>query len=299
MWFRNLFLYRIEFWPQQSPEQLADALETQRINDCGRLEPLSTGWTSPLGRQHEVLTHAANGCILLRYAKQEKVIPAAVVREAVAQRGEELANKRGQPTVGKERVRLRDEVIMELLPQAFVKPSHTDLYLDPKSGWLVIDTASAKSADEIVALLRKSVDGLKLSVLDVSNRVKTLMTDWLAKASLPNTLSFGDECDLRDERDAGSVVRCRKQDLTSDEIQPHIEAGKKVIRLGLYWQERLSFVFSEDFVILKLKPQDLLITQMQDIQGEDALATLDGEFALLNLEVASLLKDLQEIFELP
>ena len=82
---------------------------------------------------------------------------------------------------------------------------------------------------------------------------RVLMTDWLMGGKLPDGLALGDECELRDPAEAGAVVRCRRQDLESDEVREHLKSGKQVFQLGLVFDDRMSFVLGEDFVVRKLQ----------------------------------------------
>ncbi|MGV8287284.1 recombination-associated protein RdgC, partial [Pseudomonas aeruginosa] len=58
-----------------------------------------------------------------------------------------------------------------------------------------------------------------------------------------------DECELRDTHEDGGVVRCKRQDLTSEEIQLHLTAGKLVTQLSLAWSDKLSFVLDDKLAV--------------------------------------------------
>ncbi|MEM9300640.1 MAG: recombination-associated protein RdgC [Pseudomonadota bacterium] len=296
--FRNLRVYRLNQWPAPDDATLAEQLEAQALKPCGRLEPASIGWTSPYGRDDERLAHTANGCHLLRFGVNERVLPTAVLKEAVAERASAFRERTGSKPNRRQQVTLRDEVMMELLPQAFIKPAHTDCYLDPKGEWLVVDAASAKRADEIATLLRQSIDGTRLTVIDAANRIQTHLTHWLSQGQCPDELAFSDECDLRDDEDARSTVKCRHQDLETQEVRQHIDAGKRVVKLGLCWNERLSFSVSEDFALTRVRPEDILSEQFEDLPADDDLQRMDAEFVFMTLEYRALLNSLETALEL-
>ena len=298
MWFKNLQLFRLDHWPAPGDAALADALTAHALKPCGKLEPASQGWVSPYGRGDERLAHTANGCHLLRYGLQERVLPGAVVRDKVTERMEAFRERTGNRPTRRQQVSLRDEVMVELLPQAFVKPAHTDCYIDPKGGWLVVDAGSAKRAEDVATLLRQSVDGTRLQALDVSNKVKTMLTLWLDAGRCGDEFDFGDECDLRDDRDEGATVRCRKQDLETAEVRQHLAAGKQVIKLGLVWAERLRFALGEDFSLARLRPEEIMIEQMEALPDDDDLAAMDAEFVMMTLEFRALLEALIKALEL-
>ena len=125
-----------------------------------------------------------------------------------------------------------------------------------------------------------------------------LMTDWLARGKLPAGLALGDECELRDSADGGAAVRCRRQDLESDEIGEHLKSGKQVFQLGLVFEDRLGFSLDEDLVVRKLRFLDLVQDELGDVATDSAVAELDARFALMTLELGRLFEKMQEWFGL-
>lgn len=296
--FRNLRVFRIVDWPAPDDAALAEQLEAHALKPCGRLEASSVGWASPYGRADERLAHTANGCHLLRLGINERVLPAAVIKEAVADRIAAFRERTGNRPNRRQQVTLRDEVMMELLPQAFVKPAQTDAYIDPAAGWLVVDSASAKRAEEVASLLRQSVDGVRLSVIDATNRIQTHLTHWLSTGQCPEEFAFGDECDLRDDDDARSTVKCRHQDLETQEVRQHVDAGKRVVKLGLVWNERIALSVSEEFALSRVRPEEILSEQFEDLPSEDEIQRMDAEFVFMALEFRALLGALSKVLEL-
>ena len=125
------------------------------------------------------------------------------------------------------------------------------------------------------------------------------MTEWLIHGKLPQGLALGDECELRDPAEAGAVVRCRRQDLESDEVREHLKSGKQVFQLGLVFDDRVSFSLGEDLVVRKLRFLDDVLDQLDDDTVDSARAELDARFALMSLELRRLIDKLHEWFGLP
>jgi recombination associated protein RdgC len=227
------------------------------------------------------------------------LLPNSVVSDELNARLRKMSEKAGKPVGSRERKRLKDEVLTDLLPRAFTRLSKRNAYLDTENGWLVIDTASRKVAEAVVSLIREALGSFPAAPLVPDESPRVLMTDWLARGRLPAKLALGDECELRDSGDGGAAVRCRRQDLESDEIREHLKSGKQVFQLGLVFDERLSFSLDEDLVVRKLRFLDQVQNELGDPEAESAVAELDARFALMSLELRRLFDNLQEWFGLP
>jgi len=296
MWFRNLRLYRLTKPFQMSAEQLNGALESQAFHDCPRLQPFSFGWVSPLGRQGQQLVHAANGRMLICARREEKILPAGVIRDMVQDKVAQLEEERQRKVSRREKNMIRDELLQELMPRALCRSTHTFAYIAPQEGWIITDVSSQTRAEELLALLRKSMGSLAVVPLAVNQSPAAIMTRWLIERRLPQEFDLGGECVLRDIDDVSGIVRCRNQDLLSPEIGTHIEAGKQVIRLSLVWKGGLSFVLDEDMSIKRLRFADLIEEQLADIGDDDEAARFDNDFAIMTLELARLIPLLLEQF---
>jgi len=117
---------------------------------------------------------------------------------------------------------------------------------------------------------------------------RSVLTGWIAGDPLPEGLSLGDECELKDAADKGAVVKVQRMELQSDEIARHLEAGKQVTRLALTLDDHVSFVLGEDLVARKFKLLDGAVDQLESTERDDIRAELDARFALMAGEVKRL-----------
>ncbi len=298
MWFRNLTLFRFSERTAVSLKSLGKKLEAARLRACGPLELGTRGFVSPLGRNEEVLLHQVGAFSLLALGSEDKLLPSQVVNEAVAVKVDAIVKKTGRQVGGRERKQLKDEVITDLLPRAFVRTSRLFAYLDSKNGWLVLDTASSKAAEAAVSEIRSALGTFPAVPLTAETSPKSHMTDWLKRGKLPPGLSLGDECELRDPGESGAVIRCRRQDLETDEVREHLKSGKHVFQLGLTFEERLSFVLGEDLVVRKLRFLDSVLDELDDSERDSDTAELDARFALMTLELEPFLARIEKWFGL-
>jgi recombination associated protein RdgC len=288
MWFKNIRAYRLTSPFDLTAEQLEQQLAGAGFTPCGKSQPLSIGWVPPLGDDTEALVHAAGGRYLLCMRREEKLLPASVVRDQVAERVAGIEREQARKVYRKERLQLKEEVIQDSLPRAFTRSTPVYAYIDTRSNWIFVDAASAARAEELVGLLRECVGSLPLLLPQVSHSPAAAMTAWLVHDNLPADLALGRDCELRDPGEDGGVVRCRGVELDSDEVEIHLQAGKQVVRLAVSWDEKLELVLGEDLVLRRLKFADELVAENDDIAEADPLARLDADFALMSDAVSGL-----------
>lgn len=210
-----------------------------------------------------------------------------------------IADKQGKRPGSRERKRLKEEVLTDLLPRAFTQVSRTRCYLSIKSGFMVIDSASRKRAEAVVTALREALGSFPAIPMAPEESPRREMTDWLIHGKLAAGLALGDECELRDPAQDGAVVRCRRQDLESDEVREHLRSGKQVFALGLVHEDRIGFVLGEDLAVRKLRFLDQVQEELGETDRDSGLAELDAVFALMTLELERLLQQFAQWFGLP
>lgn len=296
MWFKNISLLRFTENFTLSADELQERLETGRFQPCGSLQPMSYGWTPPLGREGGPLVHASGGCFMICALREEKILPSSVVNEILAEKVAEIEERKGTPVRKKEREALRDDIIHELLPRAFSLSRKLYAYIDPKAGWLVVDSASAKKTEELASWLRRSLESLPVALPAVNERPAAVLTRWLAEGAHPADIVIDSECELRATDEEGAVIRCKNHDLAAPEIQNHLAAGKEVVKLALNWNDRLGFVIDDALGIKRLRFLDAIQEQASDVEAADEAERFDVDFSIMSLELANFLPRLLELF---
>jgi len=296
MWFKNLAIYRLTETFTLSPTELEEKLQSLCFKPCGSTDEFSYGWSSPLGRSSEQLIHQANGFIMLCATKEEKVLPTSVINEMTADKIAEKEDQEARKLSKKERTELKDQIIFELLPRAFSFSKKTFAYIDPKGGWLVVDAASAKKAEELISFLRKNLGSLPLVPVSTKEKPVSTMTQWLTQNDSPADVLIEDECELRAPEESGGIIRCKNQDLSAPEIKNHLDTGKQVIKLAISWSDRLSFIVDENLSVKRLKFLELIQDQVADTETDSAEAQFDVDFTIMSQELSTFLPRLVEIF---
>ncbi|MFS7385053.1 recombination-associated protein RdgC [Rahnella inusitata] len=293
LWFKSVQIYRM------SRDIALDAAEMQRqmaqfvFSPCGSQDMAKTGWVSPMGKfGTEKLVHAAGHQLLICAKREEKILPAPVIKQELADKVEQLQNEQHRKLKKTEKDSLKDEVLHSLMPRAFSRFTKTFMWIDLDNRLIMVAAVSTKKAEDMLALLRKSLGSLPVVPLTMETPIELTLTEWVRSGQTPAGFALQDEAELKAILEEGGTIRCKKQALVSDEISSHIENGKLVTQVSMDWQERVSFQINDAFTLKKMKPSDTLADQNDDIEREDIAARFDADFILMTSEYSALISNL-------
>ncbi|WGO84113.1 recombination-associated protein RdgC [Arsenophonus apicola] len=297
MWFKNLMIYRLNQEFKLSVDKLEKQLATLAYSPCTSQDIMKMGWASPMGSHSEALIHTVNNQILLCVQKEEKLLPAQVIKQELEAKIKKIESVQARKLKKSEKDPLKDEVLHALLPRAFSKISHTYIWLDITNNLIIVDAASTKRAEDNLAFLRKTLGSLPVVPLSYQNPIELTLTEWVRSGKPANGFSLMDEAELKAPVEEDGVIRCKKQDLFCDEIIAHIEAKKRVTKLALDWEERIQFILSDDGTIKRLKFSDLIKEQNDDIDKTDFAQRFDADYILMTNEISALIKCLIDVLD--
>ncbi|MBG3018505.1 recombination-associated protein RdgC [Proteus mirabilis] len=295
LWFKNILVYRLNKEIALSMDELEQQLASLAFTPCSSQDMTRTGWVSPMGDRGEALIHVAGKQVMMCARKEDKILPATVIKQALQDKVEKLEGEQGRKLKKTEKATLKDEVVHTLLPRAFSKFSQTFIWLDLEKQLVIVDSGSAKRAEDNLALLRKTLGSLPVVPLNFNESVELKMTEWVRSGELPAGFTLMDEAELKAVLDEGGVIRCKKQELVSDEIATHIEAGKFVTKLSVDWEDRLQFMLCDDGSIKRIKFSETLREQNDDIDKADFAQRFDADFILMTGELSALIERVTEI----
>ncbi|MHC9083620.1 recombination-associated protein RdgC [Luteimonas sp. RIT-PG2_3] len=296
MFFRNLTLFR--FPTSLDLSDLDAQLQHHPLKPVAALELSSRGFISPFGRDAEAFSHRIEDAIWVTVGGEDKILPGAVVNDLLQRKLSEMEQKEGRRPGGRMRKRLKEDLVHELLPRAFVRPSRTDALIDLEHGVCVVDTSSRKSAENVVSEIRTALGSFPALPLNAEVAPRSILTGWIAGEPLPDGLSLGEECELKDPDEHGAIIKCQRQELQCDEITRHLDSGKQVTKLALTLDDHVSFVLGEDLIIRKFKLLDGAIDKLEGTENDDIRAELDARFALMSGEFKRLFSILEPALKL-
>lgn len=293
--FKNLLCYRFQPNDDFCAEQLEESLLKHPFTPCGRQEIQRSGWVSPCSFS-DTRVFSSSGYHLVALLKEERILPSSVIRDEVQQRVDKIETDEARKVYKKEKDQLKDEVIQELLPRAFVKRQTTRALIMPHDGWIIIDASSFNRGELLLNALREALGSLKVRPLNVNQAPASVLTHWLQQESqIPSGFVVGDECELRDTTAEGGVIRIKGQPLHSDEIVAHLN-DMQVTRLAISWEEQLEFMLHADMSLHRLKLHADYADALEQDRPEDEYADFDAAVARTGLEISRLLPHLIDCF---
>mgnify|MGYP000057413645 FL=1 len=290
-WFKNVMAYRLTSTVDFS--EIEEALQQYKFTSCEKSDYSHCGWIEPL-HNSGLLAHQASGHILLVSCKEEKNLPAYVIKRETEKRIMELEEKEDRKLRKIEKLAIKDGVVSKLLSQAFSKFTHTAIWIDTKKNLIFVDSSSAKRAEDALALLRTSLGSLPVVPLSFNADISAIMTDWLNNEP-PEWATLLEDCKLKDFN-IDNEITFKRQLLEVEEVLNLIGAGNLVISLALQRENHLNFTLNADGTLSKLKFDDVVLGQNDDISNEEAHQRFDADFLLMTSELSQLFELLEKEF---
>ncbi|HMN45488.1 MAG TPA: recombination-associated protein RdgC [Povalibacter sp.] len=291
MWFKNLIIYRLpDGWTMPLVE-LESRLSNRPLQPCNSFEMFSRGWVHSSVAQRYV--HHTNGQYLIALGVEQKLLPSSIIKQVAVERAEELAQQQGFP-VGRRQMReLKEKVTEELRARALSRRRITRAWIDTVNGWFIVDAAGGARADELVETLRDTLGSLPVQFMETQLVPHSSMGAWLALGDAPLRFVLDHDLELQTADKTKATVRYVRHPLEGKEIQEHVAGGKYVTRLGLTWNDRVSFVLTDKLQVKRVEFLEIVKDKSEN-EGIAPEEQFDIDFLLMTGELSQLLTDLRE-----
>lgn len=295
MWFKQLQLFQLTDSLHMPVATLIEKLETLAFKPCFPSMFSSMGWVPPVDEIDSPLARVMHNCIMLCLQIEEKILPAAVIRHELYEKIKTIELMENRKVYQQEKLSLKDEIILTLLPRAFSKFTKLYGYVDTRYQWLVLDTHNAKKAEQFIVMFKKSVTE-KIHPFELK-KIAPTMTQWLKNQDYSSAFSIEKACVLQDPNQQNRIIRCQQQNLFAASIQALIQEGCEAKQLALSWQDRVNFVLTDQFMLSSIKYQDEITAQAGEMEAETKQQQFDVDFLIMLETLTSLLKDLFSLFK--
>ncbi len=292
MLFKNLVFRRVPAGWAVPAAELEAQLAKRPLQPCGPFDMSSRGWVAVT--QGGRLLHTVNGQHMIALGVDEKLLPGSIVRQVAQERADVQAQEQGFP-VGRQQMRdLRGRVADELRARALTRRRITRAWIDPLAGWFAVDSSSLPRAELVVETLSDTLGSFAPVAIETSRSPQAAMASWLLRGAAPVRFSIDDDLELLSADKTKALIRYQRHPLDGKEIRTHLAAGKYPTRLGLTWNERVSFVLTDKVQVKRL---DFLELGGDTTAGDDVdpAEQFDIDFAVMAGECAGLLKDLTTV----
>lgn len=297
MFFKNAIAYRITQAIAFNVPDLEGAMSTKLHREPASQELSTYGFVAPFKASIVETALAPSGEYLLIAAKKtERILPGSVISDELKKKVAEIEAEQLRKVYKKERDQLKDEIVQAFLPRAFLRHKVTFALIMPAAGLIIVDTSSPRAAEDMLSTLREVLGTLPVRPLTTKIAPVATMTDWVKVQQAAEDFFVLDECELRDTHEDGGTVKCKREDLTSEEIQLHLATGKLVTKLSLAWKDRFSFVLDDKLIIKRLRFEDLLQDQAEQDGGDDAHGQLVASLTIMAGTFAEFIPALLESF---
>ena len=271
MWYKNAIIYLLpDGW--QLEAGFAEKLEQAAFTPCMGLDWFSEGFAPPTPFSYDFVFTAQNSNrVCLKH--EEKVLPSATVRDLVHEKVAEIQEAEARNVGRKEKQQLKEQITDDLLPRALTKSRRTEAIFDTKRGYLLVNEASDKRAEQMLIKLREALGGLKVAMPHTRESPASLMTEWLLQGHAEGYFELGYNVLLQGVGDVVPKVKISKKDLTTAEVIKHAKNGMQVVELELEWREQISFTLTQDFKLKRIQYLDVL-QEIAKVHGDDAASLM-------------------------
>jgi recombination associated protein RdgC len=293
--FKNAIIFRInDDWEAPPVAALQEALEMAKFVPCGATQRESYGWVEPRGEQNAPFVESVGGELIFKMMGESKMLPSSVVKERLEERCKKVEADTGRKPGSKAKKELKEQIELELLPQAFTKKGATLMWVSPKGKFIVIDAGSIKKADRLthqfIEALGQIGNSITLRPVNTKTSPATAMSLWLTEMEAPAGFSVDRDCELKAPDGEKATVRYARHTLDIEEVVEHIKVqGKIPTKLAMTHGGRVSFVLADD---LSLKKVEVLDVVLESTKKEDS--GFDADVAIVTGEMRKLIPDLIE-----
>ncbi|MDC9615485.1 recombination-associated protein RdgC [Xenorhabdus khoisanae] len=240
--FKNALIYQLSRdVPNLTEDELRALIPHFAFSPCGPHDASRIGWLMDDDRP-AMFVHGNN--LLIVAERESKDLPAAIIKEHLHAKRDKFESVKCRKLRRTEIAQIKDDVIQELLPRAFPKRSTLQIWIDIDNGLISIDTTSPRTAEHVLALLRRTLGSLPVIPIATANPFKRVMTGWLKETdTFPAQLRLSEKIKKADLIYDDGEVRFNKEDmLTNDEaVSILLDQGRQVCTLGIHVKTQFGF----------------------------------------------------------
>ncbi|MFV2030533.1 recombination-associated protein RdgC [Neisseria sp. S1] len=295
MWFKQLTPFRLSQLPET--RQLDESLGNHWFTKTQGLDWFSEGFTHPSPFTDCAVFEAnsmfeTNGSLLVSLKREEKVLPGAVIKHKLDEKVDKIQTAEARNVGRKEKAEIRQSIIDDLLPKALTKSCRTYGLLT--NGWLWVDTANSRKAENMLTKMREALGGLSAQMPTTKQSPLSLMTEWLLQGSAQGRFELDYDVTLIGAGDVAPKIKVSRKDLTDDDVVQHVRNGMRVTELGLVWDDRIAFILTQNCTLKRIQWLDMLTEKVEEY-AEDSHSRAVAEQTIMTATLNDMLTELVDL----
>lgn len=288
MWLKQCAWFELKSPLLLEGEALETALSQHKAYEPHATQVKSIGWESPLGSDHPLAIRVQEYTWMVARLDQ-KLLPANVVNNRLKERLEAMEAEQGYPATNKQRRVARDDLILELLPKAFVQSKRVHVIVDHKHQVLMLDQTSASIKDMMVELLKKTLGSCPMTHHGEQKMTTAqILKQWVTKA--PEGIEVESEYTLINPNNVN--VKARMVGMEESMVMAPLQSGMTVSQISVRYQDSVKFQLNDMLDISRIKYLNIEETEKLDDPVEQAMT----EFSLSVSYVTEVIKALRVWF---
>lgn len=282
MIFNQLAVFSIQSIPQTSTAELEELLNEKPFVPTLSQQIETTGWHTLINQR---TLWSTEDTTLLKMRREQRSVPPGVIRDVTEQRCADIEPKPGR----EEQLKIKEAVLLELLPQAFPTRQDSYLLIDHKHQQLWVNQTADKRISQLTTLLRDSLEpkgGLQIQPLLGTEPLNARLSNWLLNGP-PAGFELGDSAKLVDPNEGGQVTISRLG-LPDDNVLAHLRDGLSAEQLELVFQDQIRFTLKADGHLTKIK----VLTEtddMPDMDLDDPAVRFEADLRLITAQIRGLI----------
>lgn len=215
------------------------------------------------------------GGYAFKFRLAQKVIPASVIKQAIADACKVIEETTGRKPGKKEKREIKETLIVELSAQAFVRTTDVICYFRTATNHLLVPTLSKAVGDRLMSKLVTAVETVKTETIHVSNVTQGLTARLAKFLNEGEDSAFGEfypvnEVDL--EQDSRSVrVKMTGLQQAHKALTSSLAQGFAVNAIGLSLNGD-EFKLTHDF-----KLRSIVLAETEDVDENDFEPTFEAQ----------------------
>lgn len=253
--------------------ELNDLLAAKECPECGPVVHSVDGFVHPV-KGSDFAIDVGHGLIALMYQRVERMLPASVVNAELAKRVDKIEEAQARKVYRKERLQLKDEIILDLLPRAFTKASRNLVVIDTEQSRVFVDAASHTRAEEVLSTLRDAVGSLPIVPICLEYDLGQSLTCWADNSEpVPEGIVLGERCELTtNQNDGKSIASFVNVWAAGEDIAEHLANGWDVSKVEIKFCDEIELYLSPCLTLKRIKMLDCLLDKVSFSEPESELA---------------------------